>query len=359
MTTLKKVPLLVGVIAVAFSATQALSQNDKPLSRIAFGSCARQDRPQPIWDTIVKAKPDLFLFIGDNIYADTTDIEVMRTKYAQLRAIPGYQRLLKSCPVLAVWDDHDYGANDSGADYPKRVESQQVFLDFFDEPVNSPRRKREGIYDAKVFGPPGKRTQIILLDTRYFRSPLKRREVAERGVGPYVANTDPNATVLGEAQWIWLEQQLRQPAELRIIASSIQLVAEDQGWEKWMNFPKERERLFELLRATRAGGVVVISGDRHLAELSMMDGGIGYPVYDLTSSSLNSSSREWRKFEVNRHRIATMNWGDNFGLITVDWSAGDPGISLQIRDAVGEVTIQQKLYLSTLQPGTIKPSTSR
>ena len=84
--------------------------------------------------------------------------------------------------------------------------------------------------------------------------------------------------MLGEDQWAWLEEQLRTPAEVRLIASSIQVVAEDHGWEKWMNFPHERERLYRLIRETRAEGVVFLSGDRHLAELSMMDGGGGLPA---------------------------------------------------------------------------------
>jgi alkaline phosphatase D len=257
-----------------------------------------------------------------------------------------------SCPILATWDDHDYGVNDGGAEYPRRAESQQVFLDFFNEPQDSPRRKRAGVYDAKIYGPPGRRVQIILLDTRYFRSPLKKRGPGEAGSGPYVANTDPGATLLGEAQWRWLEAQLRAPAQIRIIASSIQVVAEDHGYEKWMNFPAERDRLYKLIRETKAGGVIFISGDRHLAELSMMDGGVGYPLYDLTSSGLNSASKKWRPYEVNRHRVATMNWGDNFGFIAIDWSQADPRISLQIRDEVGDIVIQQKILLSTIQHKT-------
>src|SRR5438132_2719986 len=138
----------------------------KPLDRIAFGSCAHQDRPQPIWDAVVAARPDLFLFIGDTVYADTTDMQVMRATYARLAALPGYQKLLKTCPVLATWDDHDYGRNDAGAEYPKKDEAQAAFLDFFGVPKDSPRRKQEGVYHAEVFGPPGKRVQIILLDTR-------------------------------------------------------------------------------------------------------------------------------------------------------------------------------------------------
>ena len=81
--------------------------------------------------------------------------------------------------------------------------------------------------------------------------------------------------MLGEDQWRWLAEQLRVPAEVRLLVSSIQVVAEDHGWEKWMNFPHERERLFKLIRETGAEGVIILSGDRHLAELSMMDGGVG------------------------------------------------------------------------------------
>ena len=112
-----------------------------------------------------------------------------------------------------------------------------------------------------------------------------------------------------------------------------------------MNFPHERERLFKLIRETGAEGVILLSGDRHLAELSMMDAGVGYPIYDLTSSGLNQAARAWRPLETNRHRVATMNWGDNFGLITIDWDRPDPRISLQIRDVDGDITIQQKIDL--------------
>ncbi|MBM3801081.1 MAG: alkaline phosphatase family protein [Acidimicrobiia bacterium] len=323
----------------------------QPLKRIAFGSCAKQDQPQPIWDQIVRTQPDLFLFIGDNIYADTEDMEVMRTKYAKLGAVPGFQRLRKICPILATWDDHDFGVNDGGWEYPKRVESQQVFLDFFREPPDSPRRKQEGVYDSRVFGPEGKKTQIVLLDTRYFRSPLKRGEPGERM--KYVPNPDPSATILGEAQWRWLERQLKIPAQIRIIVSSIQVVTEDYHSEKWANFPLEREKLYRLIKDAQASGVIFISGDTHWAELSMMDGSVGYPLYDLTSSSLNAAFKKWRPYEPNRHRVGTMNWGDNFGVIDISWQSADPRISLQIRDDEGDINIQRKIYLSTIQPGVI------
>jgi alkaline phosphatase D len=342
------------LLLAAAPAWLAAKDPPAPLARIAFGSCAHQDRPQPIWESVIAMKPDLFLFIGDNIYADTADMDLMRKKYAKLAAMPGYQKLLKTCPLLATWDDHDYGRDDAGADYEKRVESQQIFLDFFGVPKDSPRRKQEGIYHAEVFGPPGKQVQVILLDTRYFRSPLKKRAKRIPDQGPYLPHTDRTTTLLGEAQWKWLEAQLRVPAQVRVIASSIQVVPEDHGWEKWQNLPHERERLLALIRQTKAAGVVFISGDRHLAELSMMDGGVGYPLYDLTSSGLNQAFKKWRPQEANRHRVATMNHGDNFGLIAIDWERKDPLIALQIRDLEGDVILQQKIRLSMLQPGAIK-----
>ena len=336
------------------SARGAARNSARPLERIAFGSCATQDRPQPIWERIVGVKPDIFLFIGDNIYGDTEDMNVMRAKYGKLAAMPGFKKLRAKVPILATWDDHDFGLNDGGADYPRRAESQQVFLDFWGEPADSPRRKREGVYDAKIFGPEGKRVQIIMLDTRYFRSALKRCENCAANQGRYVPSDDASTTMLGEAQWKWLEEQLRTPAEVRIIATSIQLIPEDHGWEKWMNLPHERQRFFHLIRDTKATGVVFISGDRHLAELSMMDGGVGYPLYDLTASGMNNASLSWRRYETNRHRVGTMNWGNNFGMIRIDWNQPDPVIALQILDEDGEINIQRKIRLSTLQPGVIK-----
>jgi hypothetical protein len=341
-------PPVKDVIQPARATTAAQAQ--EPLHRVAFGSCASQEHPQPIWDAIASARPDLLLMLGDNIYADTEDMGVMRAKYAKLAAMPGFKALRQSVPILSTWDDHDLGVDDGGSEYPRKVESQKIFLDFFGIADDSPRRKRPGVYDSQVFGPEGKRVQVIMLDTRYFRSsPLKRKQPpAAIGEGPYVPNTDRTTTILGEDQWRWLDEQLRVPAELRLIASSIQVVAEDHGWEKWVNLPHERERLFRLIKETGAEGVVFLSGDRHLAELSVMDGGAGYPFYDLTSSGLNQGAKRWRPLEENRHRVATMGWGDNFGLIAIDWDRPDPQVTLQIRDVTGDVFLAQKINLATL-----------
>jgi alkaline phosphatase D len=335
------------------------------ISHVSFGSCAKQDKPQPIWDAIVDGKPQMFLFLGDNIYGDSTDMSVLKAKYDLLGAQPGYQKLKQICPVFATWDDHDLGANDAGAEYPFRKESQKLFLDFFEVDANDERRQRDGIYWSRVFGPEGKRVQIILLDTRSFRSPLKKgfdtREPGEGYRGVYVPNTDAGVTVLGEPQWTWLEEQLKVPAEVRIIGSSYQLLSDRHGWEMWGNFPQERLRFFKLVKQTKAGGVVVLSGDRHLSEIAELQSsdatGTGYSLYEVTSSSLNQPSGNYSKAgvrfgnEVNPHRVGLTYFDVNFGNIRIDWTADDPILRLQVCDEKGAVVLQQRTTLSQLQPG--------
>ncbi|QDU97702.1 alkaline phosphatase D family protein [Lignipirellula cremea] len=323
---------------------------EEPLTRIALGSCVRQNLPQPIWDAIVGFKPQLFLFIGDNIYGDSESMEVLRTKYKQLGDQPTFQRLKAACPILAIWDDHDYGVNDGGAEYPMKAESQQVFNEFFETPADSPRRQRPGLYDAQVFGPKGRRVQVILLDTRYFRSPLQRLQADQQRHGPFGPSDDPAATMLGEAQWKWLAEQLQQPAEVRIIASSIQVLPDQHGWEKWDNFPRERARLFRLVGEQQAAGVLFISGDRHRAELSQIDDtAAGYPLFDLTSSSLNAPSGP-NSGEPNSHRLGEQYNGVNFGSITIDWETSSPTITLAVHNGDGETVLKHALKLSDLQP---------
>src|SRR5687768_2005085 len=135
----------------------AASGKDKVISRIGFGSCAFQNDPQPVWGAVQKSKPDLFLLNGDNIYGDTEDMAVMREKYDRLAKVPAFDKLRKKIPILGTWDDHDYGRNDAGLEFPVKKQSQQVFLDFFGVPKDSPRRKQEGVYSSDIFGPPGKK----------------------------------------------------------------------------------------------------------------------------------------------------------------------------------------------------------
>jgi len=336
-------------------ATTARADDPKILTKIAFGSCVNQDKPVPIFDTMAAAKPDLLLLIGDNMYADLdrkvkVTPEVIRAKYAEMEKVPGFIKLKALCPMIGTWDDHDYGKNDGGEEWEHKDGAQEAFLDFFGVGKDDPRRKQKGIYHAEIYGPPGKRVQIIMLDTRYFRSPIKKGPFDPKTrIAATLPNTDPDATFLGAEQWKWLEAQLKKPAEVRFLVSSIQVISDDHPFEKWANIPKEREKLYALLNSTRAEGVIILSGDRHLAEISLDTKSIGYPLYDITSSGFNQASKGWRAPEANTKRLAAMPFGDNFGFITIDWSGDDPRVGVQIRDEDGDATGGFKVRLSTLK----------
>jgi len=315
---------------------------EQPLTRIAFGSCIDRET-HTMLDRVLTLSFDRFILLGDNIYADTTNAAVMAEKYRVRKESKFFRGLLKKAPVLATWDDHDFGANDAGADYPMKVESQKLFLEFMDEPLDSPRRKREGVYDAPVIGPVGRRVQVLLLDTRYFRSKLATGENhVEPSGGRYIPHPDPNVTMLGEAQWKWLEEQLRVPAELRIVASSIQFISEFSGGEAWANLPREKQRLLDLLKKTRANGVLFISGDRHWAELSRLDRTGDYPLYDLTSSALTETHKRGSP-TPNKYREGPTYHDTNVGLINVDWSKPQPTVLLQLFDVDGKVRIEKRI----------------
>jgi alkaline phosphatase D len=334
---------------------------DTTITRIAFGSCSKETLPQPIWDAVLAREPDLFVFLGDNIYGDTRDMDVLRAKYAKLAAIDGVRRLRAEVPVIATWDDHDYGENDAGADYPMKEESRRIFLDFWGEPADSPRRDRDGVYTSYTFGPVGRRVQVILLDLRYNRTPIatspildeadgykrwaERLEKAGREVpGPYARNADPAATMLGERQWRWLEEQLQQPADVRVIGSSLQVIADFPGWEAWVNYPNDQQRLFRLIRDTRANGVFMISGDTHYGELSRQGENVPYPLYDLTSSGL---TEVWHAPVPNALRMDGRSFRQaNFGMIEIDWD--ERALDLSLRDVRGEPLLRKRLRLDDL-----------
>ncbi|MEM8757825.1 MAG: alkaline phosphatase D family protein [Planctomycetota bacterium] len=331
--------LLVTIIALASSASGQvhLLHPDDRIDRITFGSCARQDTEQPILDQIADENSDVFLFIGDNVYCDLnrvipTNRQEMKRAWDALAVKPIWQRFSRSQPVLATWDDHDFGLNDAGKEWLETEpgsHAQQLFLDFFGDRADSERRTRVGIYDAAIVGPPGQRVQIILLDTRSFRTELSRSNPRPKGLGPYTAITDGSGTLLGEAQWQWLEAELAKPAEVRVIASSIQLIADEHGWETWGNMPHERDRLYQIIDEADASGVIVVSGDRHLMELSVdRTPAAPYPIYDFTSSGLNWDDKPRPVNEPNSHQIAGPVRQVNYGLITIDWNEASPADTL-------------------------------
>lgn len=334
------------VFLITLFCTEVFAQN---IQRIAFGSCSHQDKAQPIWTEVLDADPDLFIFLGDNIYGDSDNPDVLAQKYEKLAAIPGVAQLRQTVPVIATWDDHDYGRNDSGYEYIGKEASRKVMLDFWNEPPNSPRRTRDsGIYTSYYYGEKGRRVQILLLDLRWNRTELvevKSEQLLEKRRnekrGPYDASLASTAKLLGEEQWKWLESELRKEADVRIIGSSIQLLAEFTGWETWANYPKDRQRFFELLEKYQQEPVLILSGDVHWSEYSQIsETANGWPLIELTSSGL---TEEWKAISPNRHRVGDAFAVANFGLVEIDWSLEVPTFNLTIRDEHGENLIHRQV----------------
>jgi alkaline phosphatase D len=327
------------------------AQARRPLTRIAFGSCAEQADLQPIWDAILAYKPELFIFAGDNVYGDfnTADAGPLRKAYATADAIAGYNKLRDSVAHLAVWDDHDYGVNDGGGDFPHKAVSKELFLDFWKVPPSDVRRTREGIYDAHIIGPPGMRVQIILLDMRWFRSPLKPTDQrGAPGKERYLPDPDPDKTMLGATQWAWLAQELRKPAELRLLVSSIQVLAEGHGWERWGNFPRERQKFFDTIRESRAKGVVLLSGDRHIGALYREAPTDMPPLYEATSSGINKAFSAAK--EPGPNRLGALYAAPNFGVVDIDWWARK--VTLALRDEAGTPQRSVDITFDELQLAT-------
>ena len=131
------------VLAIGFILPTMVKAKEKLIKSVAFGSCLKQTRPQPVWDSVLLAKPDVFVLLGDNIYGDTRDMEKLKNKWNTFSAISSFQKVRSSSYLLGIWDDHDYGENDAGNEYPRKAESQQIFLDFLGEPKDSDRRKHQ------------------------------------------------------------------------------------------------------------------------------------------------------------------------------------------------------------------------
>lgn len=306
---------------------------------IAFGSCAKEREAQPIWVDIAKHKPDAFLFIGDNNYADVQEIDGeiqygpvinparFKQAYEAVNNIPEFAAFRQQVPMLmGTWDDHDYGANDAGKEYPLKAESQAAFIEFFEFDKTHHIHEQEGIYHSQILEKDGKSIQIIMLDTRYHRDSLTRNPAGRpEGKGHYIPSSNINDTMLGAEQWTWLEKQLTEAADIRLVVSSIQVVAYQHSWEAWGTMPHQRDKLYDLIRQTGANGLIFLSGDRHLMELSKDEGQLGhkvpYPIWDFTSSGITQSYSAVN--EDNDFRVGKVVRDTNYGVVSVRWHDKD------------------------------------
>lgn len=308
------------VLAICAACSESVEMGEGSIERIAFGSCLHQDRPAPIWEAILAVDPDAWIWLGDNIYGDTDDGDVLAAAYAKVKSHPTYSKLRESTRIFGTWDDHDFGKNNGGKHWRGKVTAQKALLDFLEEEADSPRRSREGVYASYEFGEGERRVKLLLLDVRTHRDDPD----------------EPGGELFGEVQRAWIENELaRNTAALTIVGSGTQVIPEDHKYEKWAQFPESRQWFFDQLIAHDTGALLFLSGDRHISEFSKLEvEGREQPFYELTSSSMTHS---WKRFsgEENRHRVGEVFHENNFGVLEIDWEVRKATVS--VRDEAGVI----------------------
>lgn len=285
--------------------------------RLSFGSCNNHLKPNLLWDDILQSEAQAFVWGGDIIYADTDDVTKIRRYYSELSALESYAQLAASMPISGTWDDHDYGLNDGGSEFNVKAQSKEALFEFLQVSADDPSRNREGVYQKQSLVHEEYSVDILHLDTRYFRSALTEGTNGKR----YQPNPYGQGTILGEAQWQWLETQLKEStANLIIINSSIQVLSSEHPFEKWNNMPHERERLIALIDASVIP-VVILSGDRHISEFSVMPPSQdrSFALLDFTSSGLTHAYSGFSG-EPNPFRVNTVVSEVSFGILDVDFT---------------------------------------
>mgnify|MGYP001190621984 CR=1 FL=1 len=285
--------------------------------KIGLGSCLDQDYPQPIWQSIKEEDLNYFIFLGDNVYGDSPSGSLRKMKSAydkQKKVLPDF---LDDISIFSIWDDHDFGINDGGADYRFKRQAQELYIDFWKIPKEDDRSNRDGIYFSKdkIFF--DKKFKFIFLDTRFFRSKLKGKK------SNYIENIEPDATVLGDVQWMWLENQLKSDFDFLFIFSSIQIIAKDHRFEKWSNFPNERVKLFKLIEQFN-DKTILFSGDRHRAGIYRKN-----RLIEVTSSSMNKPGSFFN--ETDNYLIGKTYPQENYSVLEIFENT----IQVKIKDVNG------------------------
>ena len=325
------------LLLYAFTLLGCTEKNEFVLS---FGSCNNQNVQNNLWEPILSHNPDLFIWGGDIIYSDTEDMKFMTKNYAKMKSDSSYTHFTKKVPILGTWDDHDYGLNDGGSDYKQKDSVQQIFLDFFDVPLDDPRRIQKGIYFAKEIEVEDASIKIIILDTRFFRSGLTKDPT---GIKRYIPNDSDSITMLGEPQWQWLEKELSDSkAQFNVIMSSIQLLSYEHGFESWGTMPQEVKKMEDMLSKSKAKGIIFLSGDRHIAEISSKDvEGLDFPLIDMTSSGMTHSYDSF-KGEPNPYRVTEVVPYKNFGILKFDFDKNKVTMEIRGEENVLYQSIEQK-----------------
>jgi alkaline phosphatase D len=291
--------------------------------KITFGSCNDQKDPQPLWKPLIDEAPDLFIWGGDNIYADSKNPEVIRRAYELQDEVPLYQEFKKRTPIIGIWDDHDFSVNNSKGSYRLKAESQHHFLNFIGEEQNSLRREQEGIYTIYEFESKGRIIKVILLDNRYFK------------------DQDPTYPLLGKKQWDWLEGDFKtSKADLHLIVSGLSILSPKVMFtEEWADYPTEVNRLKTILKDFKVKAPILVTGDKHFASIFSRDG-----LIEIMSSGMTHTVSKIFRPILARFYPNTF-FGLNFGQIEVNWEAGsnNPEIKLNIKNRNSHSVIKKSL----------------
>lgn len=367
---------------------QALPVNyDATIDTVVIGSCNRHNLPQPLWQHInnithgvqyhskqqqkqsTDSASSIFVWLGDIVYADQHiggllrwpehNMTRLNATYSQLKYHSEYTQLRNNIPIVGVYDDHDFGENDGNTNYKFKKQSQQVLLDFLDEPLNTTRREQAGAYTEYTIGSiGGSIVQIILLDVRYHQD-----YTADHGSGD----------MLGYKQWNWLQSTLQfSRADLILIGGGIQFIATDKPiGESWKNMPLVRYRLMRLL-STIDKPIILLSGDVHLAEMqrTFVCSPIEHssnvrvtPLVDMTSSGMTHAIGIQKPFGwlglslfnkllnfVTHKPVDEFYAGLNYGAIHINWN--DRYIVTDIHDVNNNVVLHQKHTFDSLRTHT-------
>lgn len=323
-------------------------RTDPPPFIMATGSCAYMNEPNDdrpgtpygseyqIFNSIYKLKPEFMLWLGDNVYYREPDWYTkagMIHRYTHSRAIPELQPMLGSMHHYAIWDDHDYGPNDSDRGWFLKDSSLDVFEMFWGNPTF-------GLHDI-----PGAISyfqwsdiDFFLLDNRYYRSPNDRK-TGEK-------------TILGEAQKEWLIDALSYShAPYKVVAMGGQFLNTLNAYETYSNygFEKERQEIIDLIYAENIKGVIFLSGDRHHSELSVLKAEGRPTIYDFTVSSLTAGVHKEGASEVNDLRVqGSMVVQHNFGTLEFTGPRKDRVLTLRLHDVDGNVVFTHEIHQADL-----------
>jgi alkaline phosphatase D len=308
---------------------------------VATGSCARfpEDPDQLIWRSVVAANPDLFIWLGDNIYADTGQPSAINGDYQRQRDVVSYQPVARQIPQIAIWDDHDSGLNNGAGNNTFKESAFKSFQNYWANPSYGLDGTPGVFFDYSYGG-----VDFFLLDGRYYRDSNNAPDV-------------PGKTMLGAAQKAWLKDRLRaSKAPFKIIATgSGWTVNKGPGGDSWASFLTERNEIFDFIRDERISGVLLLSGDTHIAELNAIPWSEkgGYDLYDLVSSPLAQDTSDDFLERRPELRIRQAYFGStNFGWLQFDMRDKDPWLEFNVLNYRGDAVWEPfRIYASDLVNG--------